>query len=311
MRTTATGRGIASQLGLHTRRVARTVTVSCLHATAGARPAPDFLVIGAQRAGTTSLFRALSAHPGIFTPVLQAKGVHYFDTNYGRPLTWYLTHFPTSLALRAASRRHGVNAVAGEASPYYVFHPAAPARIAEDLPRVKLIFMLREPVGRAYSHFQHMLFEGHEAAGSFEEAIALEPGRLDCEEARLLADPSYVSMHHQHHSYLARGRYAEQLRRLQGLFRPSQILVLDSHQLFAEPREGLAEVLHFLGLPPHPAVELRSLNGGTYPPLLAGTARRLRQYYEAGDIELARLLGWAPSWCDRPPLKPLSRQCNS
>lgn len=290
-------RALAARAALRSRRVIRTVAVGSLRTTSRVRPAPDFLIVGAQRCGTTSLFRALSAHPGILTPVLGTKGVHYFDTSYGRPLDWYLAHFPTTLARRVASLRAGVPAVAGEASPYYVFHPAAPARIAEALPDAQLILLLRDPVSRAHSHYHHMLFEGHETAGSFEEAIDLEPARLEGEEERLLADPLYVSEHHQHHSYLARGNYAHQLQRLHTLFPPEQTLVLDSSRFFADPRDGLARIQEFLGLRVHPAVVLKALNGGDYPDLLPQTLRRLREHFEASDRELSRLLGWAPSWC--------------
>ncbi len=281
---------------MRTRRIARASATRCYRATSAVRPPPDFLVIGAQRAGTTSLFRALATHPGVLTPVLQTKGVHYFDTSYDKPLDWYLAHFPTTLARKLAQRRTRVAVVSGEASPYYVFHPAAPARIARDLPETRLIVMLRDPVVRAHSHYHHMLFEGHESAATFEEAIDLEPARLEGEEERLLADPGYVSKHHQHHSYLARGEYASQLQRLQALFPPERMLVLDSHRVFAEPREGLRRVLHFLGLPEHPAVAFKALNSGEYPKMLPGTQRRLREHFEVSDRELPRLLEWTPSW---------------
>lgn len=294
--TAESRRGVASRVGMGARRMARAGAVRCYRTTSGVRPAPDFIVIGAQRAGTTSLFRALSAHPGVLTPVLGTKGVHYFDTSYDKPLDWYLAHFPTTFARRLASRRLGVPVVSGEASPYYVFHPAGPARIAKDLPGTRLIIMLRDPVIRAHSHYHHMVFEGHESASTFEEAINLEPTRLKGEEERLLADPGYVSKHHQHHSYLARGDYARQLKRLQPLFPPEQILVLDSHRFFAEPREGLARVVGFLGLSADPAVSFRALNSGTYPQMLPETRRRLSEHFTASDLELAGLLGWTPSW---------------
>ena len=86
------------------------------------------------------------------------------------------------------ARRHGVELRTGEASPYYLFHPHVPGRVAEHLPRVKLIAMLRDPVERAYSGYQHEVGRGFETL-SFEEAIEAEPGRLEGERERMIADP--------------------------------------------------------------------------------------------------------------------------
>ncbi len=106
--------------------------------------------------------------------------------------------------------------------------------MAEHLPRVKLIALLRDPVGRAYSHYQHEVARGFETL-SFEEAIEAEPARLAGETERMLAEPLYNSFAHQHHSYLARGRYHEQLERWRARFDDRQLLVLSSERFFAEP----------------------------------------------------------------------------
>src|SRR5690606_40669681 len=113
--------------------------------TASRRRPPDFLVVGTQRGGTTSLYHALRQHPGFLRPWLR-KGVHYFDMAYHHPMGWYLAHFPTQrrVAARAAELGHPV--VTGEFSPYYMWHPSAPGRIAADLPDVTLVAMLRDPV---------------------------------------------------------------------------------------------------------------------------------------------------------------------
>src|SRR5580692_9445955 len=124
---------------------------------------PGFLIVGAQRCGTTSMYRALSEHPEVRKAVLH-KGVHYFDMNYGRGLGWYRAHFPLA-------RGGGVTF---ESSPYYLFHPLAAERIAADLPGVKLIVLVRDPVERAYSAYTHERARGFETE-SFEQAIEREP----------------------------------------------------------------------------------------------------------------------------------------
>ena len=118
-------------------------------ATAPLRLKPAFLMIGAQRCGTTSLFRALAAHPQVVHPAFH-KGVNYFDLNYYRGPDWYRGHFPVEEIARRRRAGSG-DPVAFEASGYYLYHPFAMERIGRDLPDVKLVVMLRDPVERAFS----------------------------------------------------------------------------------------------------------------------------------------------------------------
>ena len=111
--------------------------------TAGLRELPDFLIIGAQRCGTTSLYRYLEQHPGMAPVGLKNKGIHYFDTNFSRGVNWYRSHFPTSAYRAIRAREYGGRVITGEGSPYYIFHPLSPARIAVWTPDVRCVLMLR------------------------------------------------------------------------------------------------------------------------------------------------------------------------
>ena len=113
--------------------------------TAPARMTPSFLICGGQRCGTTSLYRALAQHPAVLKAVLH-KGVHYFDTSYGRGMGWYKGHFPLQRTAVKVEQRYGVRAQTFESSPYYMYHPQAAARIARDLPYTRLIALVRDPV---------------------------------------------------------------------------------------------------------------------------------------------------------------------
>jgi hypothetical protein len=217
-------------------------------ATQRLRGLPDFLIIGAQRAGTTSLYEYLTAHPAV-VGAMPSKGVHYFDTEFARGTGWYRGHFPGVVKERYVRRRHG-QMLTGEASPYYLFHPEVPARVAAVLPRIKLIALLRDPVERAYSQYANELARRFEHL-SFEEALDAEEQRLAGESEQLRADPGYVSFSHQHHSYVSRGFYLEQLERWEAFFPEDQLLVLDSSRLFANPAAVLRDVQSFLGLEPH------------------------------------------------------------
>lgn len=265
------------------------------------RAAPDYLIVGAQRCGTTSLHRYLVEHPAVVPPRFGYKGVHYFDTAFTRGPRWYRAHFPTHGAMARTRARTGARPVVGEASPYYMFHPLALRRIAEMLPRVKLIVLLRDPVDRAHSHYEHMVLEGLEDAPSFEEAVAREPARLAGEVDRLLEDPAYVSPAHQHHAYLARGEYADQVARLFELFPRAQVLVVSSERFFAEPAVELQRVTDFLGIepfdrPPPP----RRHNAGAYERMAPATRAALEAHFALSDARLRTLLGWSPYRAGRP-----------
>jgi hypothetical protein len=188
---------------------------------------PAALMIGAQRSGSTSSFNYLIPHPNVLAPL--GKELHYFDLHYARGLRYYRGRFP----LRS---RLGSGNITVDATPYYMVHPPVPSRAAELLPDVKLIAVLRNPIDRALSHYQHEVRGGREPL-SFEEALAREPERLKGEEERLRDEPNYYSWNHHRYSYVHRGLYLQQLRRWVEHFPRSQLLVLQSEQLFRDRPE--------------------------------------------------------------------------
>jgi hypothetical protein len=264
--------------------------------TAPARMLPTFLICGGQRCGTTSLYRALAAHPVVLKAVLH-KGVHYFDTAYHRGLGWYRAHFPLARTALKVEQRYGVPAQTFESSPYYMYHPHAVARIARDLPGVKLIVLVRDPVERAYSHHAHELARGFESETSFGTALALEPARLRGQEERLTVDPRYHSFAHQHHAYRARGEYATYLAAMAARIGRERLLVLESERFFATPDRVYDEVLAFLGLPDlgYPRFERHNVRPRTSP-LDERIRRDLTAHYAGHDARLAEFLGRTPIW---------------
>ncbi|MFC4008320.1 sulfotransferase domain-containing protein [Nonomuraea purpurea] len=264
--------------------------------TSAARVLPTFLIVGAQRCGTTSMYRALAEHPLLLKPVLH-KGVHYFDVDYSRGLSWYQAHFPLRVGAALLAHRYGMRPQAFESSPYYLFHPLAGERIAADLPGVKLIVLVRDPVERACSAHAHELARGFETESHFEYAIELEARRLAGAEDLLREDPFSTHRSHRHHAYLARGRYADQLERLEPLIGRERILVLDSHEFFAEPETAYDRVLDFLGVPHMGYPEFERHNGRPLPRRVPRVLEEaLREQFEPYDARLVRWLGGAPSW---------------
>jgi hypothetical protein len=264
--------------------------------TAGSRVLPSFLIIGAQRCGTTSLYRALSQHPLLLKPVLH-KGVHYFDMAYDQGLSWYRAHFPLRPRASRLAYRYGYRPQAFESSPYYLFHPLAGARIAWDLPGVKLIVLTRDPVERAFSAHAHELARGFETETSFARAVELEEERLAGAEDDLRASPHSTNHAHRHLAYLGRGRYAEQLARLEPLVGRERLLVLDSGRFFSEPEVVYDRVLAFLGLPHigDPVFEPHNVRSRPAP-MPASLRRELTDHFEGQDSLLSSWLGAVPSW---------------
>lgn len=276
------------------KRTGRKVTRTAGRLTSSARMLPDFLIVGAQRGGTTSLYRSIAAHPAV-TPPLFHKGVHYFDVDYGRGPSWYQGHFPVRTLARRRVSAVSPRPITGESSGYYMHHPLAPHRIAADLPDVKLLVMLRDPLERAYSAYRHEYARGFESE-PFERALELEPERLAGEVERMRGDPSYVSFSHRHHSYLDRGRYAEQLSTLVELFGWRRILVLDSEDFFVEPERTYGRVLDFLGLPSWQPASFERHNARPRLPMPESLRRRLDEHFVPYDEALTALLGEPPSW---------------
>jgi hypothetical protein len=214
--------------------------------TSQIRLMPDFIIIGAQRCGTTSLYNYLISHPCI-APALW-KEVHFFDINYERGSAWYRAHFPTSLYKYYVEQVRKRALVIGESSPYYIFHPLAPRRVFEMIPEVRLIALLRNPVDRAFSHHRREARKGFETL-SFEDAIQREEERLRGGADTMFQNENYYSFNHQHYSYLFRGVYVDQLKAWMSFFSRERILILKSEDFFDDPSATLRQVVEFLNLP--------------------------------------------------------------
>ncbi|MFI5914691.1 sulfotransferase domain-containing protein [Dactylosporangium sp. NPDC051541] len=267
--------------------------------TASRRMLPQFLICGGQRCGTTSLYRALAAHPAVIKAVLH-KGVHYFDVGYHHGLRWYRGHFPLQRRAERVRAEFGVPAQTFESSPYYMYHPHALARIAADLPGVRLVVLVRDPVERAYSQHAHEVARGFEPEVDFAKALELERERLDGQRDKLIADPFAYSFPHQHHAYRARGEYIEYIEPMAKLLGRDRIHVIDSSEFFERPEPVYDAVVEFLGLPhvnSYPLFDRH--NARPRNRLDDSIAQQLAAHYEPYDERLATFLGHKPSWMQR------------
>lgn len=257
------------------------------------RALPDFILIGAQKSGTTALYDYLSQHPALL-PALK-KETHFFDVHHRRGLNWYRAYFPLQRDLDRASQTHGTRAITGEATPYYLFHPHARQRIHAVLPDVKLIALLRNPVDRAYSQYQHQVRRGREPL-TFEQAIEREMQRTAHDRAAMQADPHANPSRVRHYSYLARGLYADQLGRWFGCFPREQCFVASTEALRSDTAGVFAQVLDFLGLPPHDLGDYPLVFKGSYSEMQPETRARLHEYFAPHNQRLYDLLAQDFGW---------------
>ena len=251
------------------------------------RPLPDFIVAGVQKGGTTFLYQEMLRHPQIRGSL--TKEVHFFDGNFDKGVDWYSGMFSRSSSNGKVIR--------GEASPAYIFHPAAIRRIAETLPDPRLIIILRDPVQRALSQYKHERRLGFEPSETFEEALALEESRV-ADEFDQLSDGSLDhSFAVGHFSYTRRGLYAQQLQRAAALIGRDRLLVLISEEMFADPLAATSDALDFVGASPH-SITTVGANDMAFEsaPMSPETSSMLRDRFAGPNAELAEFLGRDLPW---------------
>lgn len=259
------------------------------------RGLPDFLVIGAQRCGTSSLYKWLEHHPDVVASL--RKETEFFSFRTTRGLDWYRGHFPSRRRRTLHRMRRGRDPLVFEATPNYLFHPDVPARAHAVVPDARLVVLLRNPVDRAYSHYRHMVRHGKEPLG-FEEAIDREAERIAGEAERMHDDPAYRSHPWDRWSYVSRGRYAEQLERWLALYPRDRLLVIRSEDLYADPGVELGRLLGFLGLPAGGPSELRNWSA-VHPSdqgMNPATRERLDAAFAGPNRALDALLGVEMRW---------------
>ncbi|MCJ8294463.1 MAG: sulfotransferase domain-containing protein [Colwellia sp.] len=249
--------------------------------TASQRVLPNCLIIGAQKAGTSSLYHYLVQHPQAHKSL--KKEIHYFDgglqetkDTFLQGENWYRYHFPLKSDMKK-------NDISIDATPMYLFNPLAPARIKKLLPKAKLIILLRNPVERAISHYFHVQRHGFEEL-EIEEAMAQEEPRLkEIKQSENYKDPAFRLYSYQH-----RGLYLEQIKRYQALFNDKQLLILSSDDLFQHPKNSLKQVFRFLDIDDsYQVADLKSQNvGNNKEKVPAETYQRLQEYFQQANKEL-------------------------
>jgi sulfotransferase family protein len=249
--------------------------------TASQRALPNCFIVGAQKAGTSSLYHYLIQHPQVHKSF--KKEIHYFNggteesqNKYAYGENWYRAHFPKQKQLKHKD-------ICVDATPIYLFDPTVAQRIHKLTPTAKIIILLRDPVERAISHYFHVKRWGFEKL-PIEQALAQEAARLtECYSQKDFKKPSFRL-----YSYQARGLYLEQIKYYEKYFAQEKILIINSTDLFRDPKLTLKQVFSFLNITDDCQIDdLKSQNVGSNKEKVSlEVYQHLQAYFSQPNLEL-------------------------
>jgi ubiquinone/menaquinone biosynthesis C-methylase UbiE len=254
---------------------------------------PTYLIIGAAKCGTSSLHEYLMLHPCVGKVL--TKQLHFFDRYFERGVEWYKVCLPfvwNKFYIQSILKK---NYATGEATAHYINHPLAANRVAKILPNVKIIVMLRNPIDRAYSHYQ-MEFDNKNEELSFEDAILEEPKRIEGEKEKLEKDTSYFSKNYPHRAYLDGSKYVEQLEKWLEYFPLEQFHFISTEDFNNNPSKIYHDTLMYLDLPKHDLLEYKKLRERKYVKMNPDTRKKLSKYFKPYNERLYSLIGKNFNW---------------
>lgn len=305
---------------LAVRRSPGTVVARTVSSVLGRRHVePDFVVIGAARAGTTSLVSRIKTHPGVL--YCPREELHFFDmdSRWSLGVGSYRRRFPRRAAQRAAIAAGNGPAISGEGSPYYLAHPYAAERVRATLPDVRLMALLRDPTERAISHWNWRFNQHHETRrfeqvaeeelaaladvppGGSAGALADSPDAVRSKGGIEARSAVYSTMGsspraRRYEAYLARGIYLEQLQRWHALFPRDQLLVLISERYYADPDTTMDRVFDHLRLPSARTEDTKRNALKRKEPVDPEVIERVRAFFRPHNEALAAYLGEPLEW---------------
>lgn len=262
-------------------------TTHCFHTL------PNFLIIGAAKCGTSSLYDYLMQHPCIGGSL--TKQIHFFDRYYDRQTSWYKVCFPFVWEKFFIEKIKGKKFVTGEATPHYMTHPLAAKRAHKVVSDAKIIVMLRNPVDRAYSHY-NMEKANKKEELSFEEAIEKEPERITGEFEEMLNNKNNSGRNYPHRAYIKSGEYLEQIKRWREFYTKENFMYIKSEEFNKNPSYVYNDVLKFLGLPPFELKTYEKIRKRNYQKMNPDTRKKLIEYFRPYNEELYELLGVNFGW---------------
>lgn len=254
------------------------------------RVLPDFIIIGAKRCGTTSLYHYFGEHPCIVPSVHDKLG--FFDDNFNLGINWYKSLFPTILHKQYVKFRKK-KFMSYDVTSTYIQNPEVAKRIKQLLPNIKLIAILRNPADRAYSEYNLSIKKGIQTL-SFEEVVNIEIEKIrECEKKLTGVGVDFFT---KSYNYLARGLYAKQLKTWFELFPRNQLLVISTEDLSLKPHKTLAEVFQFLNLPNYKIRNLERRSAEKYQKMGSNIRQILIGFFRPYNSELFKMIGKSFDW---------------
>ena len=257
------------------------------------RVLPDFLIIGAKRCGTTSLFSHLPEHPCIVES--HHDNIGFFNDNFNLGVNWYKSFFPTKSYKKNIEKKHG-KFLAFDVTTRYMENKRTAENIKKIKPEIKIIVMLRNPIDRAYSQF-HVSVKDNDEQLSFDEAVNEEMNRLkqeikECNDNKLRAFPK------EHRHYIRKSLYAMQLRPWFDIFPRDNILVLSTEMFKENEKQIYNEIFKFLDIPEIQIRDKQHMQKGEYTPMNKKVHKELGDFFKKHNEELFDLIGKRFDWDD-------------
>ncbi len=254
------------------------------------RVLPDFLIIGAGKCGTSSAYNYLIEHPNIYPAKI--KELNYFVRKWTR---WYRPNFPTIFLKYYLKKIRKEPFLTGEASPFYLLNPFVAKEVKEQIPNVKIIIFLRDPIDRSFSQYSQWQKTEYEKL-SFEEVIKQEKIKTKKDWENYIDDGSIDNRDHVRHAYLEGGLYYNQIKIWMDIFPKKQFLIIKSEDFFSNPAKILSEIFIFLGIKNYRIDVSKKYNVGSYYQMNPETKEFLKKFFKTHNENLIKLLGEKFKW---------------
>ena len=268
--------------------------------TGNFRLLPNFIIIGAGRAGTTSLYRYITQHPNVLPSTTKDSNnefadLHFFEYKISNSVNWYKSHFPLKFLHQSSVSKNKQNFITGEFTATYMYHPLVPKRIFNLLPKTKLILVLRNPVDKAFSTYNQQ--KNYKQTNlKFQEIIQSEIERIKFLEVNSqkfhIQSPDDLIIP----NILRHGIYAKYIENWLKSFPLKQIFIINSDDLENSTQKVLDELFTFLELPSYKIPDISKVNTGNYHPMPKTTREFLLNFYEPYNKKLYELIGRSFDW---------------
>ena len=254
------------------------------------RVIPDFLVIGAKRCGTTSLYQHLPEHPCISKSPHDNMG--FFNDNFHLGVNWYKSFFPTTFTRKKIKSKFG-NFLAFDVTTKYMEEESTANNVYQTKPNMKIIIILRNPVDRAYSQY-HLSVRQTAERRSFEDVVEENMNRLNKEShEHYKIKPKFSA---KEDNYLKKGLYALQLRYWLKIFPRENILIVSTEEFESNQQIIYNKIFEFLNISKFEVKNTKKMEKGNYPPRKSETRNLLLDYFRSHNHELFELINIKFDW---------------